>query len=243
MSSRDSAGVTQPLLPSSTRQAPSADRRDLYNNDEQVGAVDMVKQENLGRAAWPIQASALLFVALVWSVVFSHMSPLALPLFGYHPLIQSFTVLVMIQAIVVLQRTSAQKSQSEKQAAFKVHQWINILLVLPLFTAGASVMWYLHDQPNAKHFISWHGILGTTLVAWAWIQAAIGAATVMFNGQLLGGPNRAKSFYKYHRYVNPHLTARDLTRPVLLTPFSRALVADCQATLCCLCFCLPRSWA
>lgn len=165
-------------------------------------ASDMVKQENLGRAAWPIQASALLFVALVWSIVFSKMSPWSLPLFGYHPLIQSFAILVLVQAIVVLQRTSAQKSQSEKQAAFRVHQWINVLLVLPLLTAGASIMWYLHDQPNAKHFVSWHGILGTTLVAWAWVQAAIGAATVAFNGKLVGGPNRAKSLYKYHRYVS-----------------------------------------
>lgn len=198
MSGRDDLETRRPLLPSSSNGGTHDAGGD---GGVGVGPSDMVKQENLGRAAWPIQASALLFVALVWSVVFSRMSPLALPLFGYHPLVQSLGVLVVVQAIVVLQRTSAQKSASEKQAAFKVHQWINILLVLPLFTAGASIMWYLHDQPNAKHFLTYHGILGTGLVAWMWIQAAIGAATVAFNGRLLGGPQRAKSLYKYHRYV------------------------------------------
>ncbi|PWZ00232.1 hypothetical protein BCV70DRAFT_107167 [Testicularia cyperi] len=193
MSHADSS--TTPLLPSSSDNVNDTS----HTATTSPRPADMVKQENLSRSAVPVQAAALLFVALVWSIVFSTMSPWALPLFGYHPIIQSFTILLMLQGVIVLQKTSLQKSREEKAAAFQVHQWINVLLVLPLFTAGATIMWYLHDQPNSKHFISWHGILGTTVVVWAWVQAAVGAASVWLDGMLLGGPNKAKSMYKWHR--------------------------------------------
>uniref|UniRef100_V5EPS9 Cytochrome b561 domain-containing protein n=2 Tax=Kalmanozyma brasiliensis (strain GHG001) TaxID=1365824 RepID=V5EPS9_KALBG len=126
------------------------------------------------------------------------MSITSLPLFGYHPLIQSFTILLLLQAIVVLQRTTPQQGERKKQA-FSAHQWLNLLLVLPLFTAGASIMWYLHDQPGSGHFLSYHGILGTFVVVAAWIQAALGAASVWWKGKLVGGEAKGKALWKWHR--------------------------------------------
>lgn len=158
----------------------------------------MVRSENLGRSSVPVQASALLFVAVVWSIVLTSMPFPNIPLFGYHPLIQSLSILLLLQAVVVLQRTTPSQ-QAEKKAAFTAHQYLNLLLVLPLFTVGASIMWYLHDQPGSAHFISYHGILGTACVVVAWIQAALGAASVWWKGKLVGGENKGKALWKYHR--------------------------------------------
>lgn len=185
LNTQDSA--TQPLLPSS-HDSPL----------DPITPLTMVKEENLSRPAFGVQASALFFVAVVWSIVLSTMSITSLPLFGYHPLIQSFTILLLLQAIVVLQRTTPQQQERKKQA-FAAHQWINLLLVLPLFTVGASIMWYLHDQPSSAHFISYHGILGTTVVVAAWIQAALGAASVWWKGKLVGGESKGKALWKWHR--------------------------------------------
>lgn len=60
-------------------------------------------------------------------------------------------------------------------------------------------MWYLHDQPNQKHFISWHGILGTTAIVWTWLQVAAGIAFTSFDGKLVGGMQFAKRLWKWHR--------------------------------------------
>lgn len=152
----------------------------------------------MSRHAVGVQVSALLFVAVAWSTVLSTMSLGSLPLFGYHPLVQSLGILLLLQAVVVLQRTTGQQPV-EKRAALDAHQWINIGLVLPLLTVGASIMWYLHDQPNSAHFISYHGILGTACVVVAWIQAALGAASVWWKGKLVGGENKGKALWKYHR--------------------------------------------
>ena len=184
MAERDDL-VRQPLLPSS------------HTDDDPVTPSIMVRQENLSRHAVGVQISALLFVAVVWSIVLSSVSLRSLPLFGYHPLVQSLGILLLLQAVVVLQRTSGAQPH-RKRAAFSAHQWLNLLLVLPLLTVGASIMWYLHDVSNA-HFISWHGILGTACVSAAWAQAALGAASVWWKGALVGGENKGKALWKYHR--------------------------------------------
>lgn len=224
MSSRQNE-ASEPLLPSSSTQ----------QSDEvlPITPLDMVRHENLSRHSISIQASALLFVAVVWSIVFSSFSPLSLPLFGYHPLIQSFTILLLLQAIIVLQRTTTSQP-SEKKAAFTVHQYLNLLLVLPLFTAGASIMWYLHDQPNSAHFISYHGILGTAVVAAAWVQAALGAASVWWKGKLVGGENKGKALWKWHRlsgYVLVGLFLVTAVLGVLETTWSKNNAGNVQKLL------------
>lgn len=139
-----------------------------------------------------------LFVAIVWSLVLTTTSFTSLPLFGYHPLIQSLAILMLLQAIIVLQRTTP-TNQQEKKSRFSNPSTYQPLLVLPLFTVGASIMYYLHDQPGTSHWISYHGILGTLCVVVAWIQAALGAASIWWKGKLVGGENRGKALWKYHR--------------------------------------------
>ena len=213
--------ATQPLLPSTTASGA------------QVRPLDMVRSENLSSTSLGVQIPTFLFVAVVWSVVLSTMSITSLPLFGYHPLIQSFTILLLLQAIVVLQRT-APTQPAAKRSAFTVHQWINILVVLPLFTVGASIMWYLHNQPNSAHFISYHGILGTAVVAAAWVQAALGAASVWWKGKLVGGEAKGKALWKWHRlsgYVVLVLFLITAALGVVETTWSRQKSGEVQRAL------------
>ncbi|SPO26790.1 related to Cytochrome b561 [Ustilago trichophora] len=187
------SSITEPLLATSSISDPNE-----QSTTTRPLPLIMVRKENFSIQALGVQLSALLFVAIVWSLVLSTMSFTSLPLFGYHPLIQSLAILMLLQAIVVLQRTGA-TNQREKKAAFQIHQSINLLLVLPLLTIGAYIMYYLHDQPGTSHWISYHGILGTLCVVVAWIQTALGAASIWFKGRLVGGESNGKALWKYHR--------------------------------------------
>lgn len=152
-----------------------------------------------GRSALVAQASAVGFAALIAYLVFTHL-PYPLPLFGFHPLVQSLGLILIVQAILTLQPTTGAQP-ARKARASTLHQYLLALAVVPLFTAGASIMYYLHDQPGTKHYISWHGTLGAALVPLAWLQAAAGAAATWGNGVLVGGPNKGRALWKYHRFV------------------------------------------
>jgi cytochrome b-561 domain-containing protein 2 len=121
--------------------------------------------------------------------------------------LQSLALFLLLQSIMTLQPTTT-SDPSRKHSAFKVHQIINLLLVLPLFTLGVAIMWYLHGQPGQSHFQSWHGKIGFSIVIWAWIQVAIGIAVKAFDGKLVGGQTRAKALYKWHRSVSRSVYSR-----------------------------------
>lgn len=150
-----------------------------------------------GRSALVSQAAAISFTALIAFVVFTHL-PHPLPLFGWHPLTQSLGLILLVQAILTLQPTSGSQPTAKARAS-TLHQYLLALIVIPLFTAGASIMYHLHDQPGTQHYISWHGTFGAALVPVAWIQAAVGAAVTWGNGVLVGGPNKGRALWKYHR--------------------------------------------
>ncbi|KDN52814.1 hypothetical protein K437DRAFT_253746 [Tilletiaria anomala UBC 951] len=180
-----------PLL--QTAHQPAAASVDQL--DQGSTMAEVYKRRNLGSSARLAQAVVFAFVALIWSLIFTKL-PFPLPLFGYHPLIQSLALISLVQSVLVLQPTNTPQA---KAIGLSVHQTLNLLLMLPLFTAGAGIMYYLHGQPGTKHFISWHGTLGFTVVVLAWLQAALGAASVWFNGAALGGERPAKAAWKWHR--------------------------------------------
>ncbi|CEH12771.1 related to cytochrome b561 [Ceraceosorus bombacis] len=173
-------------------------RKVLRETDRDSTPWRVFRSNNMSGSAWVVQIFAAAFVALVWSLVFSKMPWNNLPLFGYHPLLQSLGLVFISQSILVLQPTTTSRPKS-KASALLLHQLIHLGIVLPLFTAGAIIMWYLHSKPGTQHFISWHGTFGFAAVIIAWAQAAVGAATVWGNGKLLGGPNIAKGLWKWHR--------------------------------------------
>lgn len=150
---------------------------------------------NTSRNAMQRQLLALAFVAIIYTLVFTHL-PFPPPLFGYHPLLQSLSILFLISSILTLQPTS-QATPRSKQVSLTLHQRLNLFVLLPLLSAGASIMFYLHHP--SSHWISWHGILGTTTLAWMWVQALFGGLTVWQQGKWLGGEAKAKSLWKWHR--------------------------------------------
>lgn len=182
--------ATQPLLPAAASSSPST-----QPDDSPSSAVAMKRNALFSPTAIAVQALSLVFVGLIWALVFDRL-PSPLPLFGYHPLLQSLSLLLLAQGVLVLQPTS-QSRPNEKKAAFQIHQLVALLLILPVVTAGSAIMFYLHHP--ASHWISWHGILGSALTVWLWAQAALGAATVWGGGKLLGGEAKAKSWWKWHR--------------------------------------------
>lgn len=148
---------------------------------------------------------------MIWTLALRKL-PLNSP-FVYHPLLQSLSLTLLLQSVLVLQPT-VQSKPGQKTAARRLHQYLNVLIVI-LFTSGAAIMFYLH-HPNS-HWISWHGIMGSTVVVWMWVQALVGAATVLFNGALVGGQNNGKALWKWHR-----LSGYILLPIILLTLFTGA---------------------
>lgn len=73
-------------------------------------------------------------MALVWSAVFEH--PPFIPLFSPHPLLQSVGVLVLAEAILILQPTW---TAGEKVIGARAHASLN-LLSFAIFTAGVLII-------------------------------------------------------------------------------------------------------
>ncbi len=119
--------------------------------------------------------------------------------FSYHPLLNSLAVLLLVQGLLVLQPTSAQK---DKITGAYVHAALNTSAVA-LAIAGLVVI----EQNKASHpetrFQSVHGKLALVAYILIFFQWSIGAALFFLQGSVIE-VDRAKSLYKYHRYV-PHL--------------------------------------
>lgn len=91
---------------------------------------------------WLGQAGAVLLVALVWAAIFQN-RPL-IPLFSPHPLLQSVGVLVVTEAILILQPTS---TAADKVVGARAHGALNLLSFI-IFTAGEY-------RPRGIIFLIW----------------------------------------------------------------------------------------
>lgn len=145
------------------------------------------------------QLSSLGLLALLWLLVLTNVKLDPLPLFAFHPLLVSMGLYMLFQGMAALQKT---RGQDEKARGLLRHQILLGVLGVPLITVGVYIMWHLHSKPGAKHFISWHGLLGALLLLALWLQGLFGLAVVYSPRMIFGSENRAKAMYKYHRYVS-----------------------------------------
>lgn len=142
---------------------------------------------------WLAQAGAFLLVALVWSSVFSH-EPF-IPLFSPHPLLQSLGVLAVTEAILILQPTW---TAAEKVSGARWHAGLHLLSFL-LFAAGVLLIEANKiRQGPSSHFHSVHGYLGVATSFVLLAQYVVGFL-MWATPAALGGEDRAKAVWKYHR--------------------------------------------
>lgn len=133
----------------------------------------------------------MLLVALVWAAVLAQ--PLV-PLFSPHPLLQSVGVLALVQAVLVLQPTA---TPADKAAGARAHAALNLLSFL-LFAAGVILIEVNKQINGMAHFKSTHGLLGVVTAVLLLGQYVFGFLMWGVPG-LLGGIDKAKVLWKYHR--------------------------------------------
>jgi len=136
------------------------------------------------------QAGIFILTALVWASVFNN----EVTFFSYHPLLNSFAVLLFVQGILVLQPTAAAK---DKVTGAYVHSAINTSAVA-LLIAGLVVIEMNKASHPETRFQSVHGKMALVAYILIFLQWFVGAA--MFYAQpLFGDVDKAKALYKYHR--------------------------------------------
>ncbi|KAI9761556.1 MAG: hypothetical protein M4579_000948 [Chaenotheca gracillima] len=136
------------------------------------------------------QAGIWILTAVVWASVFNA----DLILFSAHPLLNSAGLLVVTQAIIVLQPTHTQK---QKTQGTYVHSALNGIGMGSLI-AGLVIIEYNKIGHGGTHFVSPHAILGLITYILFFIQTIVGI-TQYYTPSLYGSVNKAKSLYKYHR--------------------------------------------
>lgn len=121
----------------------------------------------------------------------------ALGWFAPHPPLNALAITMFTLGIAPVQPPTP--PSGIRAARLSVHQRTLLGIALPAMTAGTTSMFINKSVHGAHHFTTWHSWCGLLTVLWMWVQAALGAGSVWFGGQLFGGGAKAKAVYKYHR--------------------------------------------
>ncbi|KAG8774278.1 hypothetical protein FRC12_002079 [Ceratobasidium sp. 428] len=181
----------QPLLP------PPQTRHDSQVNEEAIDSV-LQRQEIRSRDS-PLAAMVIVplvvIVVYTWYIVFS--SDLdKLGFFAAHPPLQTLAVLCFAMGILTLQPTL---SSASKEAGRTRHQLYQLGLGVPFILFGSLAIIYHKQKMGWAHFTSWHSRVGLTTLILLVIQGAAGAASLWGKGAAVGGEERGKSLWKWHR--------------------------------------------
>ncbi|OAL35195.1 hypothetical protein AYO20_05449 [Fonsecaea nubica] len=137
------------------------------------------------------QVGIVILTALVWAAVFKT----GFIFFSYHPLLNSLAILLLVQGVLVLQPTAAQK---DKITGTYVHSAINTSAVA-LLIAGLVIIEINKASHPETRFQSVHGKMALVAYILIFLQWLIGAAAFYLPETIFGTVDRAKSLYKYHR--------------------------------------------
>ncbi|KAK3488355.1 eukaryotic cytochrome b561-domain-containing protein [Neurospora crassa] len=143
--------------------------------------------------AWLSQLGALLLLIATWSAVFLHkLGALISP----HPLLQSLGTFLLIQAILVLQPTS---TPDAKRLGQRIHASLHLLSFL-CFVSGITIIETNKHVNHLAHLHSLHAYLGVITGTLLLAQYVFGIC-IWAVPAVLGGEEKAKSLWKYHRYA------------------------------------------
>lgn len=138
------------------------------------------------------QAGIWILTALVWASVFMADQVI---FFSYHPLVNSAGILLLTQAILVLQPTHTQK---QKVNGTHTHFALNLVAVMALIAGLIIIEMNKASHPETR-FTSAHGIMGLIIYILIFSQALVGFAQFYLPTQIFGSVDTAKAVYKYHR--------------------------------------------
>ncbi|KID97127.1 Cytochrome b561, eukaryote, partial [Metarhizium majus ARSEF 297] len=176
------------------------------------------------------QLGVVVLCADIWAHVFC--SPIIF--FSGHPIAMSAAVFTLTQSVLVQQPISSD-TPHQKRVGQYVHAALNLFAFAAIVT-GFTIIEVNKFRSNGPHFHSAHAYLGVfTLVVLAG-QYVVGL-TMWATPRLYGGEERAKSLYKYHRYVGYFIllmllatvvaaTETDYVRSVLGVNFWTVLAAS-----------------
>ncbi|KAK6507347.1 hypothetical protein TWF481_005784 [Arthrobotrys musiformis] len=136
------------------------------------------------------QIGLLILTLTVWCSIFS----LPLGLFTFHPLFNSLGVLLVFEAILLLQPTH---TSSQKVNGAITHSILTGLSLLLLVGAGVTIVLNKIRIKHA-HFDSTHAILGLVVYILVLAQTIVGFAQ-FYAPHVFGSVENAKAIYKYHR--------------------------------------------
>ncbi|KAK4162242.1 cytochrome b ascorbate-dependent protein 3 [Cladorrhinum sp. PSN259] len=155
----------------------------------------MYKNLILGTGFLALLGSLLLPISVL-GIVLTHK---VIPLVSPHLILQSLATSTLVLAILLLQPTSFSNPDAKKTAA-KWHALLQILSFL-LFTAGVTIIEVNKHVNGMLHFHSAHAVFGIITYAILVVQYLFGF-TIYVTPKIWGqSGERAKSLYKYHRYV------------------------------------------
>jgi len=191
MSSEHGHGEQQPSHPNQHTTAEEEPLLGGAGGEGMTGGQSLACNFIRGTAALA-QVGALVLVATVWASVFSH----HMIIFDAHPMLNSLGILIMVEAVLVLQPTGFYDLVQKRKAAY-VHATLTMLAVAAFATASTIVLWHKYHS-HIGHFESAHAYLGATTYTLILLQALVGF-TQLFTPQLYGGEEKAREIYKYHR--------------------------------------------
>ncbi|KAG8933493.1 hypothetical protein FRC01_008919 [Tulasnella sp. 417] len=142
------------------------------------------------------EMSAISLAVFTWILVFRN-NPHRLGYFAFHPPLQTLALVLFVFAILNLQRTTLANPVSKRKG--QLYHQIFGGLALTSITLGFTAMIANKASHGWRHFASWHARFGLLTYILLVIQALVGAGSLWFGGAVMGGGEKAKAVYKYHR--------------------------------------------
>ncbi|KAK0674694.1 eukaryotic cytochrome b561-domain-containing protein [Cercophora samala] len=141
--------------------------------------------------------TGLLLLLLTISIPLLTHRPLP-PLLTPHPLLQLTALLVLTEAILLLQPTTKSLPAAKTRAA-KYHALLQLLSLL-LFVSGTAIIETNKHANKLPHFHSAHAYFGVATVSLLAVQYLFGF-TIYLTPSVWGGGDKAKKMWKWHRYL------------------------------------------
>ncbi|CEJ91342.1 hypothetical protein VHEMI07060 [[Torrubiella] hemipterigena] len=137
-------------------------------------------------------------VLILCTTIWAHIFSIPFAFFSGHPLAMSIAIFILTQSVLVQQPITPEDGDSKRRGQ-QIHAALNLFAFLAL-VIGFTIVEVTVAQLQSDHFPSTHSICGGLTLLVLTAQYVVGF-TMWMTPSLYGGEDRAKSLYKYHRYL------------------------------------------